>query len=103
MHIHETGGTVLSMWKYAVAGLILILFGAVFFGSSYKTTNELNLQDYQYEEDRIAEPEIPKISRDRALSRHWDEIKDFVDGTEVIDVFSYESANYYSVDSDISG
>ena len=42
------------------------------------------------------------LGRDEAINDYWDEIKDYVDGTETIDVCSLESGNCYSLDADIS-
>lgn len=58
-------------------------------GDSYRfPTND-------YRESRV-------IDRDDAVYEYWDEIKDYVNGTEVIDACSYESGNCYSLDADIS-
>lgn len=50
-----------------------------------------------------SEGEEDTISRDEAISDYWDEIKDYVDGTETIEACSSESGNCYDVDADISG
>jgi len=42
------------------------------------------------------------LGRDEAINDYWDEIKDYVDGTETIDACSLESGNCYSLDADIS-
>ncbi len=43
------------------------------------------------------------LTRDEAIEGYWDEIKDYLDGTETIDACSEESGNCYSLDADISG
>ncbi len=43
------------------------------------------------------------IARDVAIENYWDEIKDYIYGTTYLNVFSYESANYYNLLVDISG
>ncbi len=42
------------------------------------------------------------ITYDKAISEHWDEIKDYIDGTETIEACSEESGNCYYVKADIS-
>jgi len=42
------------------------------------------------------------LSRDEAIESYWDEIKDYVDGTETIDACSSDSGNCYDLDADIS-
>lgn len=43
------------------------------------------------------------VYRDDAISDYWDEIREYVDGTETIEACSYESGNCYDLDADISG
>jgi hypothetical protein len=42
------------------------------------------------------------IDRDQALDEYWDDIKEYINGTETIEVYSHESGNYYDLDADIS-
>jgi len=42
------------------------------------------------------------LDRDEAIYNYWDEIKDYVNGTETIDACSWGSGNCYSLDADIS-
>ena len=42
------------------------------------------------------------LSRDDAISEHWDEIKEYVDGTETVEACSSSSGNCYDLDADIS-
>lgn len=41
------------------------------------------------------------IEREEAIDDHWDEIRDYLSGTETIDVCSGQSGNCYSLDADI--
>ncbi|MBI5798993.1 MAG: hypothetical protein HZB10_03605 [Candidatus Yonathbacteria bacterium] len=50
-------------------------------------------------------PEVSEshtISRDDAISEHWDEIKDLVDGSETVEACSSSSGSCYDLDADIS-
>ena len=42
------------------------------------------------------------LSRDEAISEHWDEVKEYVDGTETVEACSSSSGNCYDLDADIS-
>lgn len=42
------------------------------------------------------------IDRDEAISDHWDEIKDYLSGSETINACSSESGNCYDLDANIS-
>lgn len=42
------------------------------------------------------------LSRDEAISKHWDKIKEYVDGTETVEACSSSSGNCYDLDADIS-
>lgn len=54
------------------------------------------LQSNSYQEEN----EI--IDRYDAIYEHWDEIKDYVNGTETIEACSFDSGNCYDLDADIS-
>lgn len=43
------------------------------------------------------------LGRDEAISEHWDEVKEYVDGTETVGACSSSSGNCYDLDADISG
>src|SRR3990172_9875248 len=50
-------------------------------------------------------PEVDEnhtISRDDAISDYWDEIKDYLDGSETIEACSSTSGNCYDLEADIS-
>lgn len=42
------------------------------------------------------------IDRYDAIDAHWDEIRDYLNGTETIDACSSQSGNCYSLDADIT-
>ncbi len=42
------------------------------------------------------------LTRNEAVSEYWDEIKEYVDGTETLEACSSESGNCYDLDADIS-
>lgn len=46
--------------------------------------------------------EYTTLSRDEAISEHWDEIKEYVEGTETVEACSSSSGNCYDLDADIS-
>lgn len=48
-------------------------------------------------------PNEKVITRDEAVDGYWYEIKDYVYGSKFVEVFSYKSANYYTLLTDISG
>jgi len=69
------------------------MFGGL--GSSEKESSHRNYYPgFLEDEKRI-------LDRDKAIDYYWDEIKEYVDGTETIDACSFESGNCYSLDADI--
>ena len=42
------------------------------------------------------------LSRDEAIADHWDEIKEYLNGSETIEACSLQSGNCYDLDADIS-
>lgn len=42
------------------------------------------------------------LDRDEAIDEHWDEIKDYLNGSETIEACSDESGNCYDLDAEIS-
>ncbi|GIW69044.1 MAG: hypothetical protein KatS3mg100_538 [Candidatus Parcubacteria bacterium] len=64
--------------------------------SNYNSSNNSIFRSgNSYEEERT-------IDRYDAIYQYWDEIKDYVSGTETLDACSYESGNCYSLDAEIS-
>lgn len=83
-------------WITLIIGALIAFF--VFSGDENERTyypSYPNSRSIDYEEDNI-------ISRDDAIYYHWDEIKDYVSGTETIDACSLSSGNCYGLDADIS-
>ena len=84
------------VWILIVGAIIAVLF--IFNGNEDDPIHDdsylFRNSGYQ-EEDRI-------IDRYDAIYDYWDEIKDYVAGTETIDACSSESGNCYSLDAEIS-
>lgn len=74
--------------KTIIIAFSVILFLQLIYNKHSNTYNEDNEQKV--------------ITYDEAISEHWDEIKDYIDGTETIEACSEESGNCYYVDADIS-
>lgn len=84
-----------------IFGILIVGAVAAFFISS-GDKNDNNYSDGYDRTTRIERSEEKTISRDEAVESYWDEIKDYVGGTETIDACSSESGNCYSLDADIS-
>ncbi len=85
-----------------VFGWILVLgfFIFVFRGSLSNNSSTLTRSTTFTNDDY---PLLNKnLSRDEAIDSYWDEISDYVDGTETIEACSDESGNCYDLDADIS-
>ena len=91
--MNKKGGNAL-VW-ILVVGAIAAFF--LFRDGDKKSYND---SDYRSGRQSIISEKI--LSRDEAIESYWDEIKDYVDGTETIDACSYESGNCYSLDAEIS-
>jgi len=63
--------------------------------STYKPSYYGGYDNYYDDDYRV-------IDRDEAIDEHWDEIKEYVDGSTEVEAYSYDSGNYYSLDADIS-
>ena len=68
----------------------------------FRDDNEKSYNDSGYRSGRQSIISEKTLSRDEAIESYWDEIKDYVNGTETIDACSYESGNCYSLDAEIS-
>lgn len=76
---------------------ILVLCGAgCDSGSSTPRTQREGVTTYNQD------AEEKTINRDDAISEHWDEIRDNLDGSEEIEACSSESGNCYDLDAEIS-
>jgi len=56
---------------------------------------------YKHEQEE-SEDATEIIYRDEAIDLYWDEIKEYVNGTETIEACSAQSGNCYDLDADIS-
>lgn len=80
--------------------VILLAIGSTLFHHSDKSTEQSSYPSYStsYSSNR----NYRTIDYDEALDDHWDEIKEYINGTETIEVHSQESGNYYTLDAEIS-
>lgn len=87
-----------------ILGVLIIGIIAAFFIFSRDNNENQYLNSSRYSEFIQQENSEQRVlTRDEAIEGYWDEIKDYVDGTETIDACSWESGNCYSLDADISG
>jgi len=91
--MNKRGGNIF-VW-ILVVGAIAAFF--LFRGDKEKSYNDSNYRSVR--QSIISEK---TLSRDEAVENYWDEIKDYVDGTETIDACSSDSGNCYDLDADIS-
>ncbi|MEN9338104.1 MAG: hypothetical protein RIQ41_418 [Candidatus Parcubacteria bacterium] len=87
-------------------GLLIALIHGVFTDDSVPQAYQSQESSYSQPlyQDTYSRPSFAthRISYDDALDEYWDEIKEYINGTETIEVYSYESGNYYTLDADIS-
>lgn len=55
-----------------------------------------------YGDYNSSEDDQETLSRDDAITEHWDEIKEYANGTETIEACSGSSGNCYDLDADIN-
>lgn len=81
--------------------IFLLAVGSVIFHTPNKTDDQPVYPSYvsSYSSERKAHR---TIDYDEALDDHWDEIKEYINGTESIDVYSHKSGGTYTLDADIS-
>jgi len=91
--MNKRGGNVL-VW--------ILIVGAIAAFFLFRDDNEKSYNDSGYRSGRQSIISEKTLSRDEAIESYWDEIKDYVNGTETIDACSYESGNCYSLDAEIS-
>jgi hypothetical protein len=84
--------------------IIVFLVGASLFHSNEKEAERPKTYlAPSYDSVNYYEPgRTSKIDRDEALDQYWDEIREYINGTETIEVYSFESGNFYTVDAEIS-
>lgn len=81
-----------------IIGIIIVFF--IFNGNTRK--NSYSNNKYQgFIQQESGEQKM--LDRSEAINYYWDEIRDYVNGTETINACSSESGNCYSLDTDISG
>ena len=86
-----------------ILGILIIGIMAAFFifGENNNNKNQyLNTRHSSFIWQENSEQRV--LTRDEAINDYWNEIKDYVDGTETIDACSWESGNCYNLDADIS-
>lgn len=81
----------------------IIIVILIIVSSSNGSKNTMNNDStYDYQSSGRINSEYKTIDRDEAISEHWDEIKNYLDGSETIDACSSESNNCYDLDAEIS-
>lgn len=61
-----------------------------------------NSRDYGYDKQNSISPQSRILSRSDAITGHWDDIREYLNGSETIEACSSESGNCYDLDADIS-
>ncbi len=85
--------------------IILLIVGSAVFHNSGKEEVKTNYNSYKTEYKQEPPTRYSKersINYDDALDEHWDEIKEYINGTESVEVYSHKSNGYYTLDADIS-
>ncbi len=80
----------------------LLILGGIFFGPDSHERDTYSSYDYSYNQPYSSSRNERTIDHDEALDNHWDEIKEYINGSEPIEVYSHESGNYYTLDAEIS-
>lgn len=77
---------------------VVIIIGLIYYFGFYEKKHE--------PEEKIFSSQIDKqeneIDRDEAIQTHWDEIKNYISGSETIEACSSESGNCYDLEAEIS-
>lgn len=79
-----------------------LIIGAIVAFFVFRSGNENNYNNGSYRSSRQSITSDKTIGRDEAIESYWDEIRDYVDGTETINACSSSSGNCYDLDADIS-
>lgn len=85
--------------------VILLAVGSIFFHHSDEPDEQSSYPSSyssSYSPSYSASRNHRTIDYDGALDDHWDEIKEYINGNEAIEVYSQESGNWYTLDADIS-
>lgn len=80
----------------------ILIVGAIAAFFLFRDDNEKSYNDSGYRSGGQSIIFEKTLSRDEAIESYWDEIKDYVDGTETINACSSDSGNCYDLDADIS-
>jgi len=80
----------------------ILVVGAIAAFFLFRDGDEKSYNDSGYRSGRQSIISEKTLSRDEAIESYWDEIKDYIDGTETIDACSSNSGNCYDLDADIS-
>lgn len=80
----------------------IVIIGAIAAFFIFRDGDEKSYNDSGYSSGRQSIISEKTLSRDEAIEGYWDEIKDYIDGTETIDACSSDSGNCYDLDADIS-
>lgn len=90
----------------AFAIILLLLVGSTIFHHSSKEDSKIITPSYTNGSERSYSRQDYKgkrtITKESALEEHWDEIKEYIDGTEPIEAHSQKSGSTYTLDADIS-
>ena len=90
----------------AFAIILLLLVGSTIFHHSSKEDSKIITPSYTNGSERSYSRQDYKgkrtITQDSALDEHWDEIKEYINGSESIEVYSHKSGSNYTLDADIS-
>lgn len=96
--MNENNRNVLT-WSIVAIVAFSILVGN---DSSSSSNSQSSIQSTNSYYGSSGVSESRTISRDEAISEYWDEIKDYVNGTETIEACSSTSGNCYDLDAEIS-
>lgn len=89
-------------WCHIAVALICIGVASCDSGSS-KPAQAARSTAPSFDSSSVDPDESNEISRDEAISEHWDEIRPHLDGSETVEACSSESGNCYDLEADISG
>ena len=87
--------------RIIVSSIVVSAIAAFFIFSGGNNNSDYNSGDI-FQFSSSYEQEDRTIGYYDAIYDYWDEIKDYVNGTETIDACSYGSGNCYSLDAEIS-
>lgn len=80
----------------------LLILGGIFFSPDSYERDTYSSYDSSYNQPYSSSRNERTIDYDEALDNHWDEIKEYINGSEPVEGYSQESGNYYTLDAEIS-